>query len=299
MLYTSKIQTAAFMKALCLAVLFALAAGAPVAAGQGLCAADMRLTAGEDFLGFAGKGEVTIFEVDVPSAGYLAVEAVAPIDAPAEPKLALFDHGCAPATAGVKGVRIVERFVSGMVLKVRRPGGYFFAVAAQDPLTSLEFELVTRFVSRYAVDMVGDEEPDPDMVGDEEPDPDMVGDEEPDPDMIGTGLETKMASDLAGSLKPFVLCRSAEAKPMTDSAVPPPRFGVPCSGLVPSGSSFRSNGQWLSRRLAMSMSSPDFMTTVGTAWRWTTERLSGSSRRSAQVSTSFGSRIKARGSPLR
>jgi hypothetical protein len=121
--------------------LAAFAAPASFASCDGAIRADLGA-------GFRSIGLETaqVFEVEVPASGVLAVEAIVPVGAAAQPKLALLDHECRVAEAAEKGR--LETFIAGRVLEVRFPGVYRFAVAPQDPSAPLgSYRLETRFAS--------------------------------------------------------------------------------------------------------------------------------------------------------
>lgn len=131
-------------------------------------------------------GDAALFDVDVPAAGVLLVEASTPVGADVEPRLALFGDDCRPA-AKADGVRVAVRWISGMVVEVKAPGVYRFAVAAQDPEAPLaEVGFTSRFVDASTLcgelKTLVDPEPDPDPLAlcslktlvDPEPDPDPL-----------------------------------------------------------------------------------------------------------------------------
>lgn len=136
------------------------------------CGQAVPLARTDSFYGYGDTaGAVEYFAVDVPWAGVLVVEAVTPVSAVVEPKLALFDQRCRPVERAGKGFTVIERRISGIVVAIKAPGTWRVGVAAQDPRQALgDYRLLTRFVE---VTKGGVEEPDPD----------------PEPDGLTTGCQ--------------------------------------------------------------------------------------------------------------
>ncbi len=118
----------------------------------------------------AEGSRLIFFKVEIPSPGIVTLDAGAPGSA-AAPSLGLFGSDCG-LPAATAGVAIVQRFLNHMLLAVRDPGTYFFALATQDPRQPLqEYEVRAGFMTLDLSGIAGWDKDD-DVI---EIDPDQIG----------------------------------------------------------------------------------------------------------------------------
>ncbi len=111
------------------------------------CAPATRVEVNRIQRAYDGTGDAHYFEVEIPSAGYLMIDVVAPVAGAARPKLGFLGQHCAGIGSPGKDFAYVDRLVSAVVVELEAPGTYWFRAAAQDPLLPLaDFQLRIGFV---------------------------------------------------------------------------------------------------------------------------------------------------------
>ena len=93
-------------------------------------------------------GNTHLVQLDVPSAGILALDLSAYDRDAVEPRIGFFRDWCGKAMMGGDSAVTIERSAAHLVLAVRAAGTYTFRLGAQDPRRALgEYKLTSRFVA--------------------------------------------------------------------------------------------------------------------------------------------------------
>ncbi len=151
---------------ICLGVLlFALSVGASVAAVADVCDTSRFSDVNSTLRLRSGEASVSqCFMTELPSAGWLLLEATVPSSATTEPRLEFLGQFCDPQNGGGQPFRYLARTAGGLVIEVKEAGNHHFCVVAQDPAQVLgDYRLVNGFVaSSFTKDDENEHEPEPD-----------------------------------------------------------------------------------------------------------------------------------------
>ncbi len=102
------------------------------------------------------EGTAQYFKLEVPQAGLVTMDVAVPGSTEIEAKLGLFGRGCDTPSPFESNSVLIEQTPTHMAFMADAPGTYVFAVAAQDPRSSLgEYRLTAGFAAEEIYDPGG------------------------------------------------------------------------------------------------------------------------------------------------